>query len=374
VAARRDAEAANRAKDEFLAMLGHELRNPLAPMLTALQLMQLRGLRSREQGVLERQVMHLTRMVDDLLDVSRITRGKIDLQRRPVELWHVVRRALELAGPLLEQRDGALDLQVPRHGVGINADPDRMAQVLANLLTNAAKYSDPRSPITMTATRVGDVARIAVRDEGIGLPAEMLSRIFEPFVQQPQSLERASGGLGLGLSIVRNLVEAHGGTVWAESGGRDQGCAFIIELPAADVAAGEPRVTRKRVATIPSPSTRILVVDDNHDAATTLQSALEQLGYAVDVAFDGPSALERAELFRPSTILLDIGLPHMDGYEVARRLRARYPDEPLRLLALSGYGQERDRERSRDAGFRHHLVKPIDLSRLRDLIEEDGSA
>jgi signal transduction histidine kinase len=234
-AARREAEKASRAKDEFLAMLGHELRSPLAPMLTALQLMRLRGRHSREQEVLERQVNHLVRMVGDLLDVSRITRGKLELKREPLELREVVLSAMELAGPLLEQRQDLVDVQVPERGAAMHADRGRMAQVVANLLTNAAKYSETGSRIVVRGGRRGDVVRISVTDDGIGLAPDMLDAVFEPFVQQPQSLERAAGGLGLGLAIVRNIVTAHGGTVRAESGGIGRGAEFIIELPAIDV-------------------------------------------------------------------------------------------------------------------------------------------
>ena len=233
-AARREAERASHAKDEFLAMLGHELRSPLAPMLTALQLMRLRGQHSREQDVLERQVEHLSRMVEDLLDVSRISRGQIELKREPVEIREVVLMAMELAGPRLEQRRNLVDVQVPESGAGIDADRGRMAQVVANLLTNAAKYSDAGSRILIRGERDAEVVRITVRDEGMGIAPDMLDRVFEPFVQQPQSLDRAAGGLGLGLAIVRNVVAAHGGTVRAESAGLGRGAAFVIELSAVD--------------------------------------------------------------------------------------------------------------------------------------------
>jgi signal transduction histidine kinase len=236
--ARAEAERANRAKDEFLAMLGHELRNPLAPMLTALQLMRLRGRHSHEQDVLERQVTHLRRMVDDLLDVSRITSGKLDLQRQPVELSEVVITAMELAGPLLEERRSLVNVHVPQHGAVIDADRGRMAQVLANLLTNAAKYSEPGSRIVIRGARDGDVVRFSVRDEGVGLTAGMIDAVFEPFVQQPQTTLRAPGGLGLGLAIVRNIVRAHGGTVRAASDGPNRGAEFTIELPASAAPAG----------------------------------------------------------------------------------------------------------------------------------------
>jgi PAS domain S-box-containing protein len=373
-AARREAERANRTKDEFLAMLGHELRNPLAPILTALQMMRLRGSESGEQEILERQVKHLTRLVDDLLDVSRITRGTIELHRRPMELRDVVVRAMETAGPVLEQRQNLVEVQIPRCGAAIDGDRDRLAQVLSNLLTNAAKYSEPGSRIVLRGQRSGDVVRVSVKDEGIGIPPEMLGSVFDAFVQQPQSLERAGGGLGLGLAIVRNLVAAHGGTVRAESGGLDCGTEFTVELPAVDMAGGSAveRLTSQPNRPAAGAKRRILVVDDNEDAANMLRAVLEQLGHVVEVAFDGPSALARAEGFHPDTVLVDIGLPVMDGYEVARRLRSmRESSEVVRLLAVTGYGQEADRQRALQAGFEHHLVKPIDLHKLERLIESD---
>jgi PAS domain S-box-containing protein len=371
-AARREAEQASRAKDEFLAMLGHELRNPLAPILTALQLMRMRGNESREQEVLERQVRHLTRLVDDLLDVSRIARGTIDLDAKPIELRDVVDRAMELASPLLEQRENDVDIRVPPRALTVNADRDRLAQVVANLLTNASKYSSPRSRIVITGERHNGTARLAVRDDGVGIAPEMLASVFDAFVQDAQSLERAHGGLGLGLAIVRSLVAAHGGAVYAHSEGVGRGSEFVVELPAVDlpitapdsstamdVGYGDGRVRRK-----------VLVVDDNADAAHMLRDALALMGYDVEIACDGSAALTSAEAFRPDTVLLDIGLPVMDGYEVARRLQAHSDERsPVHLVALTGYGQSTDRDRTRDAGFHHHLVKPIDLKRLRYLIE-----
>jgi CheY-like chemotaxis protein len=249
-----------------------------------------------------------------------------------------------------------------------------MAQVVANLLTNAAKYSEIGSRIVIRGERAGDVVRISVTDEGIGLTDEMLDAVFEPFVQQPQSLERSGGGLGLGLAIVRNIVTAHGGTVRAESGGIGRGAEFIIELPAVDVASPTHDEVEPLVPATGVPQERVLVVDDNRDTADMLRTALERLGHIVEVAFDGPSALARAEAFRPSTVLLDIGLPVMDGYEVARRLRTGYSGrDSVRLLALTGYGQEEDRRRAREAGFEHHLVKPIDLDHLRTILESDAT-
>jgi len=368
----QEAAAANRAKDEFLAMLGHELRNPLAPMVTALQLMRMRGRSSKEQEVLERQVGHVARLVDDLLDVSRITRGKIDLDRRLVEVSEIIARAMELASPLLEQAHHRVELEVPRAGLLIHADLNRMAQVVSNLLTNAAKYSDEHSLITVRAERADARVQISVKDQGIGIAPTMIGGIFEAFVQQPQTLDRARGGLGLGLTIVRSFVEKHGGKVRAESAGIGQGSEFIVELPAAD---GAPQHEPRSVEAIEErPRTgrdkRILVVDDNEDAAVILMQALEQLGYQVQVAHDGPSALDVSASFRPDVALLDIGLPVMDGYELAQRLRESRNGQPhLRLVAITGYGQDKDRERSRRAGFEQHLVKPLDLARIERAIE-----
>ena len=370
-ASREAAERANRAKDEFLAMLGHELRNPLAPMLTALEVMQLRGDESREHEVLERQVGYLTRMVNDLLDIARITRGVVELRRRPVELAEIVVRAMEIASPLLEQRRHRVEMHVPRQGLLLDADTDRLSQVAANLLTNAAKYSDPGSRIVVTGTDVGRLARLTVRDEGIGIDPAVLATVFEPFVQHRLTSERPAGGLGLGLAIVHSLVEAHGGAVRAESAGLGQGSEFVVELPlfTAQTEREDSNMNQSSaVGDTVNSRARVLVVDDNEDAADMLRFALEHLGYAVDVAPDGPSALARAREFAPTVAVLDIGLPTMDGYELARRLR-RDRGAELRLIALTGYGQDSDQARAMEAGFEAHLVKPIDLERLQHVIE-----
>jgi signal transduction histidine kinase len=368
--ARREAEAANRSKDEFLALLGHELRNPLAPMITALQLMRLRGTQARDLDVLERQVGHLVRLVDDLLDVSRITRGKVELRRHLVEIADVVARAIETTSPLLEQRRHVLDVRVPKRGLCVDADADRLVQVVSNLLTNAAKYSNAGSRVSIRAERAGDVVRLSVKDEGIGIPSDMLGRIFDAFVQNRQSLERSRGGLGLGLTIVRSLVELHGGSVEVKSEGIGKGSEFVVELPASDTKgpqseadAGAARKAR------PEAGKRVLVVDDNHDAAATLKEVLEELGYTVETAHDGPSAINTAKAFQPEIGLLDIGLPVMDGYELAQRLRAMPGGAQMRLVAVTGYGQETDRQRSRAAGFDQHLVKPVDLERLHRVLK-----
>jgi PAS domain S-box-containing protein len=372
VVLRAQAENANRAKDEFLAMLGHELRNPLAPILTATTLMRLRGGDAIEKArtVIERQAQHLVHLVDDLLDVSRITRGKVELKRARVELAEVVARAIEMASPLIEQRRHELHLQVPPRGLAIDADPARIAQVVANLLTNAAKYTEPGGRIAITGARIGDVVELVVRDNGIGIAPEMLPHVFEQFVQERQALDRSQGGLGLGLSIVRSLVELHGGTAVATSAGRGGGSELTIRLPAADVATSPGMQAIERPAKqAPTEGRRILVVDDNEDAASLLAECLEMMGNTTRVAHDGPQALRVVDEFVPELALLDIGLPVMDGYELAVQLRAKLGDDRLRLVAITGYGQESDRQRALDASFDAHLVKPIDLARLAGVLD-----
>jgi signal transduction histidine kinase/DNA-binding response OmpR family regulator len=375
VRARRDAEGASRAKDEFLAMLGHELRNPLAPILTALQLMRLRGgdAHEHERTVIERQTRHLVRLVDDLLDVSRIARGKIELRKERIELADGVAKAIEMASPLLEERSHRLTVNVPR-GLLLDADPARLAQIVANLVTNAAKYTESGGRIFVEAEADADggMLELRVADTGIGIEPDMLARIFEMFTQEPQSLDRASGGLGLGLTIVRNLVDLHGGTVEARSDGRGHGSTFIVRLPAAAsvlVPIGASAPASGLPAAAPESPT-VLVVDDNPDAAGMLASFVRTLGYRVELALDGPTALRVADRVSPGIALLDLGLPVMDGFEVARRLRGSPSHQGIRLIAITGYGQEADRERSRDAGFDAHLVKPVDLDQLGALIAE----
>jgi signal transduction histidine kinase/DNA-binding response OmpR family regulator len=371
---RRAAEGANRAKDEFLAMLGHELRNPLSPIVTALQLMKLRGEGAdRERTVIERQVAHLTRLVDDLLDVSRIARGKVELKVELVEMADVVVKAIEMASPLLEQRAHALELDVPRRGLAVNGDATRLAQVVSNLLTNAAKYTPAGGRISIVAARHGDAVELRLRDNGIGISPEVMAHIFDLFVQERQGLDRAHGGLGLGLTIVRNLVQLHGGTVSAESDGMGKGSEFVVRLPLATPPRAQ--AADNRSAPRPGPTAavgrRILVVDDNDDSAAMLAEALRLRGHDVRVAHDGPAALTVSAVFRPDVAFLDIGLPVMDGYELAVRLRQQPGLEALRLLALTGYGQESDGERSRAAGFDEHLVKPLDLSQLDRLLSAE---
>lgn len=373
-------EEALRAKDEFLAMLGHELRNPLAPIETALQIMRLRGDGpfEREHSVIQRQVSHLTRLVDDLLDVSRVTRGKIDLKKEPVEMAELVARAIEMTSPLFDERRQALDADVPQHGLMVHADPFRLAQVVANLLTNAAKYTEPGGHITVHAARCGDEIVLEVRDTGIGISAELLPRVFELFVQERQSLERSNGGLGLGLAIARSLVTLHGGSVAAHSDGRGQGSAFEIRLPAMGSVGSAVRQGQELPVRLappaPTPSgLRVLIVDDNVDAAEMLAEALGMRGCLTRVAYDGPGALRVYQEFQPTLALLDIGLPGMDGYELAGHLRALNGIGDLRLIAVTGYGQHRDRQRSRAAGFETHLVKPVDFDALDRVLASQGA-
>jgi len=362
------AERVGSVKDEFLAMLGHELRNPLSPILTALQLMKLRGSGEleRERALIERQAHHLLRLVDDLLDISRITRGKLQLCRTGVELAEVVAQAVETVRPLLAQRAHRLVVEVPTDGLLVEGDAPRLAQVVANLLMNAAKYTPGEGRIEVRATAEGGDAVLAVRDNGIGIAPELLPSVFDLFVQGPRSRDRAEGGLGLGLAIAQNLVSLHGGTIAARSEGLGRGAEFTVRLP---LAVRVHRGQWAEGANVPSwaAGVRVLVVDDNVDAAETLAELLVAMGCEARVAHDGPAALLAAQDFGPGLVLLDIGLPVMDGYEVAARLRSGGFDR-LRIAALTGYGQPEDRERSRRAGFDCHFVKPLATEALQALI------
>ena len=377
-AARREAEAANRTKDEFLAMLGHELRNPLAPIVTALHLLRLRdGDRNeKERSIIERQVTHLVTLIDDLLDISRITSGKIALKRECIELADIVAKAIELASPLLEQRRHELIVTVPRPGLTVDGDMTRLAQVVLNLLANAAKYTEPGGRLTIIAERVAESIELRVRDTGIGIAPDMLPKVFDLFAQEAQALSRSQGGLGLGLAIVHSLVRLHGGSVSARSAGLGHGSEFTIRLPAAAASAVDPfaPTTSPERSRLPnrdsSAGLAILVVDDNQDAADLLALALGAWGHTVRVAYDGPSALRATTDFAPAVALLDIGLPIMDGYELAHLLKQNPKLQQTRLVALTGYGQETDRQRSRDAGFAEHLVKPIDMTVLQTMVTD----
>jgi signal transduction histidine kinase len=367
-ASEAQARAASRAKDEFVAMLGHELRNPLAPILTALELIAMddEDVHRREHTIIEHQATHMSRLVDDLLDVSRIDRGTIELRCEPMEIGDAVTRAVEMAGPLIESNRHSLCIEIPKHGLAINGDMDRLTQVVANLLANAAKYTPPGGVLTISGERRGMHIVLRVRDSGIGISSDMLPRVFDLFAQEEQPLDRAPGGLGLGLTIVRSLVALHGGTVTAHSAGLGFGSEFVVTLPthSPPAFAGEmsPR-THARVT-----PRKILVVDDNRLAAELTGVALTKLGHDVRVAFDGASALQIANEFIPHVALLDIGLPGMDGYELVRRLRGVWSTASVRFVAITGYGEQSDQERSMSAGFDAHVVKPVDLMTLeRDI-------
>ena len=358
---------ADRRKDEFLATLAHELRNPLAPIRNGLQILRLTGrdptAAVQVQEMLERQVEHLVRLVDDLMEVARVTRGRIELRKEPVDVGAVLRHAVETSRPLIEAARHELRVDVPVDRVTVMADPVRLTQIVANLLNNAAKYTADAGRIALSARREGGYVALSVRDNGIGIPVEVLPRVFDLFAQADGTYQRAQGGLGIGLTLVRTLVELHGGSVAAKSEGLGRGAEFIVRLPlsgegeeAQDDAPGE----RDSVFA----SQRILVVDDSRDAAESLAMLLETCGANVHTANDGPAALVELDTYRPSVMLLDIGMPGMDGLEVARRARQRPGGRELTVIALSGWGQEEDRRRSREAGIDYHLVKPVDVDEL----------
>jgi two-component system CheB/CheR fusion protein len=374
-AVERELQEANRKKDEFLAMLAHELRNPLAPIRNAIQVLRLKGSPEPDpdlrgaRDVIHRQLQHLTRLVDDLLDASRITQGKITLQKEPVELERIVNRAVETSLPLIEEGRHQLTVSLPPQPVHLMGDPTRLSQVLSNLLNNAAKYTDAGGRIWLSAIREKDEAVVRVRDSGVGIPVEELPRVFDLFTQAYRSLDRSQGGLGIGLTLVRNLVEMHGGRVEAQSEGPGKGSEFIVRLPA---LPGEPQALEvaldSRQHRAPGTTLRVLVVDDNFDSAETLTFLLKFEGHDVRTAHAGDTALEEASVFLPHVVVLDIGLPKLNGYEVARRLREQPETKKSFLIALTGYGQEEDRQRSIAAGFDYHLVKPVDPDNLQSLI------
>jgi PAS domain S-box-containing protein len=371
-AARLAAEQSSRAKDEFLAMLGHELRNPLAPIVSALQLLKLRGdSRSvREHQIIERQVSQMIRLVDDLLDVSRVSRGKIVLERDVIDLRDPLARAAEIAIPSIEQRGQRFAVEVPPRPLAVQGDDARLVQVFANLLNNASKYTPQGGHISLAVRHVDREIVVEVRDDGVGIEPELMPRVFELFVQGYQDADRAEGGLGLGLTLVRSLVQLHGGRVEAHSEGRGLGSVFTVRLPAVEVALEIDRVESparepaRLVVAAPGTGRRILVVDDNDDARTLLADMLAMMGHEVQAEPDGPSALRALATFSPEVAILDIGLPEMDGYELAAQIRARPGGGAIHLLALTGYGQAADCDRSERAGFNAHLVKPVDIRRL----------
>jgi PAS domain S-box-containing protein len=360
---------ADRRKNEFLATLSHELRNPLAPLRNALQIMRHQGddtaamLPLRE--IMERQLNSLVRLVDDLLEMSRITSGTLELRRERVELSAVVRNAVETSEPVIRSGQHRLDISLPGEALWIEGDPVRLAQILSNLLNNAAKYTPEAGSIAVDARRDGDTVVIGVRDNGIGIAADGLARIFEMFSREGRDDVRAQGGLGIGLTLSRRLAEMHGGSIEARSPGIGLGAEFLVRLPLAPAAAASASQEKRFRLAAPM---RVLIVDDNRDAATSLGMLLRMLGVEVTQAHDGPSAIEAFAFGDPAVVLLDIGMPGMDGYEVARTLRARYPNRRPAIVAVTGWAQEDDRRKARDAGIDYHLVKPADLAELQELL------
>ncbi len=366
---------ADRRKDEFLATLAHELRNPLAPIRNSLQILNMpqvdAAMARRARDMMERQVHHLVRLVDDLLDVSRIMRGKVDLRREPVELAAIIAHAVETAKPLIEARGHQLETRFPPESLLLDADPVRLTQVVGNLLTNAAKYTESNGHIWLSARRENGEVVLQVRDNGIGIAPEMLPHIFDVFVQADYAAMHSQGGLGIGLTLVKSLVEMHHGSVEASSAGLGKGSEFVVRLPLSS-QKGEGAIEENHEEEQQAERTvshLLLVVDDNMDAAESLALMLRLHGHDVRVAHDGPSALKMANDCRPDMIFLDIGMPVMNGYEVAERLRQQPGMESVRLVALTGWGQQEDRRRSAEAGFDDHFVKPMEPKALEDLLD-----
>jgi PAS domain S-box-containing protein len=366
---------ADRRKDGFLATLAHELRNPLAPIRNGLQIMHLaandRGAIEQARTMMERQLEHLVRLVDDLLDLSRISTDKLDLHKERIELAAVVDSALETCGSFIRECDHELVVTLPDSPLYVSADKTRLAQALCNLLTNAAKFSDRGGRIWLTAEQQGSDAVVSVKDTGVGIPPHMLPAVFEMFTQVDTSLEKSQGGLGIGLAIVKRLVEMHGGTVEARSEGQGMGSEFVMRLPVVlSLVQGQERDSDKLKQARPTARRRILVVDDNVDSALSLAKMLDLMGNEVHTALDGLEAVAAAAVYRPDLILLDIGMPKLNGYEACRRIREQGWGKGIVIVALTGWGQEEDRRRSREAGFDRHLIKPVGRDALERLLVE----
>jgi PAS domain S-box-containing protein len=364
---------ADRKKDEFLATLAHELRNPLAPIRNAVQILKAKGPPSPElqwaRGVIERQVQHMARLLEDLLDVSRVSRHKLDLRRERVDLAAVVEAAVETSRPLIEAGRHELIISLPPSPICLEADPVRLAQVFANLLNNAAKYTEEGGRIRLSAERQGRDVIVSIQDNGIGIAAEMLPRVFEIFSQEKPALVRSQDGLGIGLSLVKGLVELHGGSVEAKSAGPNRGSEFIVRLPvAAETAIQELAPPVEEDAELPAPKCRVLIVDDNRDSADSLAMILQIMGHEVGTAYDGEQAVEAARASRPDVVLLDIGMPRLNGYDACRRIREQIWGQGMFLIALTGWGQKEDCRRTEEAGFNQHMVKPVDPAELLKLL------
>lgn len=371
--AEQELKDANRLKDEFLAMLAHELRNPLAPIRNTLQIMKLPGVDQptldNVREIAERQVEHMTRLLDDLLDVARISRGRIELRKTVTDVATVVTRTAEAVRSLVDERQQTLTMSLPPGALLVEGDSTRLEQVVMNLLHNAAKYTDPGGQISLIGEREDSQVVLRVRDTGIGIAPDMLPHIFDLFVQAERRLDRSRGGIGIGLTLVKKLVELHGGRIEVSSPGLGQGSEFVVRLPALASPRRVESATNAKVVDAPAlPRRRVLVVDDNHDAADSLAMLLKLSRQEVRVAYDGPSALVQAKDFRPEVIMLDIGMPGMDGYEVARKLKAEPDSERIVLIAVTGWGQEEDQQRSRAAGFDAHMIKPANPQTLQEFL------
>lgn len=371
----RDAlREADRRKDVFLATLSHELRNPLAPIRTATRVLETPNLTQQElersRSIISRQVRHMAALLDDLLDISRITRGALTLKAEIVDLHGVIEAAIETAQPAISAKRHVLNVEWPQRVIRLEADPVRLTQVVANLLTNAAKYTKPGGQITLGAAEESDQVRIFVRDNGIGIAAELLPKVFEMFSQIDAGQAHSEGGIGIGLALVKGFVELHGGSVEAKSAGPDSGSEFIVTLPGSKAGSG----TDTQVADAPSADAtntvrrRVLIADDNRDGAEIMAMLLDQFGYDVQLAFTGPDAVAAAEKYHPHVAILDIGMPGMNGYEVAQRIRAEPWGESIVLIAVTGWGQDEDKRKAYDAGFNQHLIKPVDPNMLESLI------
>ena len=362
---------ADRRKDEFLATLAHELRNPLAAISSAVQVLETAGVDPGTSryllDVLHRQVHHMVRLVDDLMEVSRITRGSVDLRVAKVDLAHVLYSALETAKPVLDAAGHRLEVSIPKAAMVLDGDPVRLAQIFSNLLNNAAKYTEKGGSIWLSAAPAGDEAVISVRDNGSGIPSDMLPKVFDLFTQVDRTLGRAQGGLGIGLTLAKKLSELHGGRIEVRSDGVNKGSEFIVRLPLHHEPAPLPQPDTLASADRPA-RTRVLLVDDNVDAAETLAELLRALGADVQVAYDGPSGLTACHAYRPEAMIVDIGMPGMNGYQFAAQIRQQACFDTVLLIALTGWGQPQDRSHSQEAGFNHHLVKPADPAVLHGLL------
>ena len=363
---------ADRRKDIFLATLSHELRNPLAPIRHAARLLRAPGVSAadadRARDIIERQSQHMSRLLDDLLDVARITRGSLELRKEPLDLSSVIDTALEASQPLVEARQHTVTLDVPQTPLRVEADAVRLSQVIANLLTNAAKYTEPGGSIRVQASLEGNDIVLRVTDNGIGIPADVLPKIFEMFSQGKSERQHAEGGLGIGLALVRGLLELHGGTIEARSDGAGRGSEFIARLPAGTAVRMEEPIASAAANAAPANLHKVLIADDNRDAADSLTILLQGDGHDVRQAYDGNAAFALAETFRPDTMLLDIGMPGLSGYEVAERIRAQPWGRDVTLIALTGWGQAQDKQRAMAAGFDHHATKPVDPERLQSMV------